>query len=133
MLTFSSVRAVVNLEGARILFNVGTTHADSNGLAAGTTGRELLFQATSEEMIEAYSHVPRCVARCQVHCLYSISLNLDPTGRYMRTRFSAQEFCYLSMRFWASTLNACFLTGCLDSTDFRQFEYYLNVSGLDVS
>lgn len=27
--------------------------------AAGTTGREILFQATSEEMIEAYSHVPR--------------------------------------------------------------------------
>jgi Zn-dependent M28 family amino/carboxypeptidase len=70
MFTFSSVRAVVNLEGALILFNVDTTHTDSNGLAAGTTGRELLFQATSQEMIEAYSHVPRCVARCEVHSLY---------------------------------------------------------------
>jgi Zn-dependent M28 family amino/carboxypeptidase len=35
-----SVRAVINLE------------------AAGTTGGALLFQATSQEMIEAYSHVP---------------------------------------------------------------------------
>lgn len=27
-------------------------------VAAGVSGPELLFQATSEEMIEAYSHVP---------------------------------------------------------------------------
>jgi Zn-dependent M28 family amino/carboxypeptidase len=27
--------------------------------AAGTSGREILFQATSEQMIEAYSHIPR--------------------------------------------------------------------------
>ena len=62
MFTFSSVRAVVNLEGTSVLFNGSATHADSNGLAAGTTGREMLFQATSEEMIEAYSHVPRYIA-----------------------------------------------------------------------
>jgi hypothetical protein len=27
--------------------------------AAGTTGHELLFQASSEQMIQAYAHVPR--------------------------------------------------------------------------
>jgi Zn-dependent M28 family amino/carboxypeptidase len=33
---------------------------DSNKyLAAGTTGAELLFQATSNEMIDAYSRIPR--------------------------------------------------------------------------
>jgi hypothetical protein len=28
-------------------------------VAAGTTGRELLFQASSEQMIQAYAQVPR--------------------------------------------------------------------------
>ncbi|KAG9308049.1 hypothetical protein JVU11DRAFT_12616 [Chiua virens] len=74
----STVRAVVNLE------------------AAGTTGPELLFQATSEEMIEAYSHVPR------------------PYGTIYA--------------------NEIFSSGVLLSdTDFRQFEYYLNVTGLDMA
>ncbi|KAF8885097.1 hypothetical protein CPB84DRAFT_1816896 [Gymnopilus junonius] len=74
----STVRAVVNLE------------------AAGTTGREILFQATSEQMIEAYSHVPR------------------PHG----TVFA----------------NDIFSSGIiLSDTDFRQFEYYLNVTGLDMA
>ncbi|KAF9233723.1 hypothetical protein BU15DRAFT_53545 [Melanogaster broomeanus] len=74
----STVRAVINLE------------------AAGTTGREMLFQATSEEMIQAYSHVPR------------------PYG----TIFA----------------NEIFSSGIiLSDTDFRQFEYYLNVSGLDMA
>ncbi|KAH7923703.1 hypothetical protein BV22DRAFT_1068281 [Leucogyrophana mollusca] len=76
--TAPTVRAVVNLE------------------AAGTTGRELLFQATSEQMIEAYSHVPR------------------PFG----TIFA----------------NEVFTSGIiLSDTDFRQFEYYLNVTGLDMA
>ncbi|KAH7891014.1 hypothetical protein F5I97DRAFT_2052216 [Phlebopus sp. FC_14] len=74
----STVRAVLNLE------------------AAGTTGRELLFQATSEEMIEAYSRVPR------------------PYGNVFA--------------------NEIFSSGILLSdTDFRQFEYYLNVTGLDMA
>ncbi|KAJ7698147.1 hypothetical protein B0H17DRAFT_1261330 [Mycena rosella] len=73
-----TVRAVINLE------------------AAGSTGRELLFQATSEEMVEAYSHVPR------------------PFG----TIFA----------------NDVFNSGVLLSdTDFRQFEEYLNVPGLDIA
>ncbi|KAF8201539.1 hypothetical protein BJ912DRAFT_1019472 [Pholiota molesta] len=73
-----TVRAVVNLE------------------AAGTTGREILFQATSEQMIEAYSHVPR------------------PYG----TIFA----------------NDIFSSGIiLSDTDFRQFEQYLNVTGLDMA
>ncbi|EIW75315.1 hypothetical protein CONPUDRAFT_169679 [Coniophora puteana RWD-64-598 SS2] len=74
----STVRAVVNLE------------------AAGTTGRELLFQATSGQMIEAYSKVPR------------------PYG----TIFA----------------NEIFSSGIiLSDTDFRQFEQYLNVTGLDMA
>ncbi|KIM39558.1 hypothetical protein M413DRAFT_447037 [Hebeloma cylindrosporum] len=73
-----TVRAMVNLE------------------AAGTTGREILFQATSEQMIEAYSRVPR------------------PYG----TIFA----------------NDIFSSGIiLSDTDFRQFETYLNVTGLDMA
>ncbi|KAF6747109.1 hypothetical protein DFP72DRAFT_614406 [Ephemerocybe angulata] len=73
-----TARAVINLE------------------AAGTTGRELLFQATSEQMIDAYSHVPR------------------PYG----TVFA----------------NEIFSSGIiLSDTDFRQFDQYLNISGLDMA
>ncbi|KAF9524402.1 hypothetical protein CPB83DRAFT_861305 [Crepidotus variabilis] len=74
----STVRAMVNLE------------------AAGTSGREILFQATSQEMISAYSRVPR------------------PYG----TIFA----------------NEIFSSGIiLSDTDFRQFELYLNVTGLDMA
>ncbi|KAB5589515.1 Zinc metalloprotease [Ceratobasidium theobromae] len=72
------VRAVINLE------------------AAGSTGPELLFQATSEEMIQAYSHVPR------------------PFGTVLA--------------------NDVFSSGVIMSdTDFRQFQEYKNLTGLDVS
>ncbi|KAI0311021.1 hypothetical protein OF83DRAFT_1152851 [Amylostereum chailletii] len=76
--TASTVRAFINLE------------------AAGTTGPELLFQATSEEMIEAYSKVPH------------------PFGTVLA--------------------NEVFSSGVLLSdTDFRQFELYLNITGLDMA
>ncbi|KAF5334245.1 hypothetical protein D9758_017096 [Tetrapyrgos nigripes] len=74
----STIRAVVNLE------------------AAGTTGRELLFQATSEQMIEAYSHVPR---RALLPCFLLPSISGI----------------------------------ILSDTDFRQFQQYLNVTGLDIA
>ncbi|KAF9264544.1 hypothetical protein L218DRAFT_958254 [Marasmius fiardii PR-910] len=74
----TTVRAVINLE------------------AAGTKGRELLFQATSEQMIQAYSHVPR------------------PHGTVVA--------------------NDVFSSGViLSDTDFRQFQEYLNVTGLDMA
>ncbi|KAI0032979.1 hypothetical protein K488DRAFT_48677 [Vararia minispora EC-137] len=74
----STVRAFVNLE------------------AAGTVGPELLFQATSEEMIMAYSKVPY------------------PFGTVVA--------------------NEIFSSGVLLSdTDFRQFELYLNITGLDMA
>ncbi|KAG9099279.1 hypothetical protein FRC06_005442 [Ceratobasidium sp. 370] len=76
--TASTVRAMINLE------------------AAGSTGPELLFQATSEEMIQAYSHVPR------------------PFGTVLA--------------------NDVFSSGIIMSdTDFRQFQEYQNLTGLDMA
>ncbi|KAG8762494.1 hypothetical protein FRC12_009013 [Ceratobasidium sp. 428] len=76
--TASTVRAVINLE------------------AAGSTGPEILFQATSQEMIEAYSHVPR------------------PFGTVLA--------------------NDVFSSGIIMSdTDFRQFQEYQNLTGLDMA
>ncbi|EIW58152.1 uncharacterized protein TRAVEDRAFT_28892 [Trametes versicolor FP-101664 SS1] len=73
-----------------------TIRAAINLEAAGTTGPEILFQATSEQMIEAYSKVPR------------------PYGSVIA--------------------NEIFSSGIiLSDTDFRQFELYLNVSGLDMA
>ncbi|KAE9386618.1 hypothetical protein BT96DRAFT_1026164 [Gymnopus androsaceus JB14] len=73
-----TVRAVMNLE------------------AAGTTGRDLLFQATSEEMIEAYSHVPYPFGTVVASDVFSSGI-------------------------------------VLSDTDFRQFEGYLGVTGLDMA
>ena len=88
------MRAVVNLE------------------AAGTAGREILFQATSEQMIDAYSHVPRPYGTIFAHEIFSSGIILS--------EYVAQYMSNLSYsRFY--------------STDFRQFELYLNITGLDVS
>lgn len=76
--TAPTVRAAINLE------------------AAGTTGPELLFQATSEQMIEAYSHVPRPYGTIYANEIFSSGI-------------------------------------LLSDTDFRQFEQYLNVTGLDMA
>ncbi|KAI0820291.1 hypothetical protein BC628DRAFT_1524628 [Trametes gibbosa] len=73
-----------------------TVRAAINLEAAGTTGPELLFQATSEQMVKAYAKVPR------------------PSGSVIA--------------------NEIFSSGIiLSDTDFRQFELYLNVTGLDMA
>ncbi|KZV84957.1 hypothetical protein EXIGLDRAFT_726594 [Exidia glandulosa HHB12029] len=73
-----------------------TVRAAMNLEAAGSTGPELLFQATSEEMIHAYSH------------------STKPYGTIVA--------------------NEIFSSGIiLSDTDFRQFEEYLNVTGLDMA
>ncbi|KAL1744532.1 hypothetical protein HDZ31DRAFT_82588 [Schizophyllum fasciatum] len=59
--TRETVRAVINLE------------------AAGTTGREILFQATSEQMIEAYSHVPRPFGTVFANDIFSSGIILSDT------------------------------------------------------
>ncbi|KAG8969548.1 hypothetical protein FRC03_001987 [Tulasnella sp. 419] len=74
----STVRAVINLE------------------AAGTTGPEILFQATSEEMVEAYSHVPRPYATVLANDVFQSGI-------------------------------------ILSDTDFRQFQEYGNLTGLDMA
>ena len=54
----SSIRAFINLEGeSNELYSLLLFICLC--LAAGNQGGELLFQATSEEMIRAYSKVPR--------------------------------------------------------------------------
>ncbi|KAH9989914.1 hypothetical protein BJV74DRAFT_922202 [Russula compacta] len=87
-----------SLQDASHLFSTQHPIAHTCVLAApaGNQGGELLFQATSEEMIRAYSKVPR------------------PFGTVIA--------------------NEVFSSGVLLSdTDFRQFEQYLNVTGLDMA
>jgi Zn-dependent M28 family amino/carboxypeptidase len=89
-----SIRAAINLE------------------AAGTTGPTLLFQATSEEMIQAYAKVPYPFGTI-------IAADIFKTGIMLSECVSTETVI--------SAANNLF------STDFRQFVQYLDVSGLDVS
>ncbi|KAI0262019.1 hypothetical protein BGY98DRAFT_1192657 [Russula aff. rugulosa BPL654] len=90
-----------------------TIRAFINLEAAGNEGGELLFQATSEEMIRAYSKVPR-------------------HADYFTHFFSAADST--SRPFGTVIANEVFSSGVLLSdTDFRQFEQYLNVPGLDMA
>lgn len=57
--TAHTVRAAINLEGSFFLSFPVPLSLTLAPTAAGTTGRDMLFQATSEQMLEAYSHVPR--------------------------------------------------------------------------
>ena len=100
--------------------------------AAGTAGPELLFQATSQQMIEAYSHVPRWVFACFSSLLSNSEIHTGRTERSLPMRYLAQACYSLSLSFF-SILFCCTNVHAIDcSTDFRQFEYYLNVTGLDV-
>ncbi|KAI0262359.1 hypothetical protein BC834DRAFT_925273 [Gloeopeniophorella convolvens] len=100
-LVFLFNHAEESLQDASHLFSTQhpiahTVRAFVNLEAAGNEGKELLFQATSEEMIRAYSKVPR------------------PSGTVVA--------------------NEVFSSGVLLSdTDFRQFEQYLDVPGLDIA
>ena len=73
-----SVRAVINLEGmfSDICHRVQMFKFILY-LAAGTTGRELLFQATSEEMIRAYSHAPRPLGTIVANEVFSSGIILS--------------------------------------------------------
>lgn len=89
------MRAVINLE------------------AAGTAGRELLFQATSQEMIDVYSRVPRPYGSIFANEIFSSGIILSEWVDTLLLLSSVLVYVFLS-------------------TDFRQFELYLNVTGLDV-
>jgi hypothetical protein len=91
----SSIRAFINLEGGfrGVLLTVIFLWCC---LAAGNEGSELLFQATSEEMIRAYSKVPRHVQVLRSH-LHLLMAHSDPLAPSSRTRSSAPEYYFPSM------------------------------------
>jgi hypothetical protein len=76
----------------------------------------LLFQATSKEMIEAYSKVPRPHGTVVAADVFSSGIIMS-------------EYVTLPLSV-TSKLRKSFLA--LSSTDFVQFEKYLGISGLDV-
>ena len=144
-LSSTSVRAVINLEGTQ-----STQHQIHIFLhystAAGTEGPELVFQATSEQMINAYAHVPRYATPS--YPLYIFPTNLiyeffsRPHGTVLANDiFSSgiimSECVIYPPSIFRNThhfINGNFFCNyiCFFSTDFRQFELYMNVTGLDV-
>ena len=114
--------------------------------AAGTEGPELVFQATSEQMINAYAHVPRYATPS--YPLYIFPTNLiyeffsRPHGTVLANDiFSSgiimSECVIYPPSIFRNThhfINGNFFCNyiCFFSTDFRQFELYMNVTGLDV-
>jgi len=93
--TRHTVRSVINIE------------------AAGTEGKDILFQATNEQMVRAYAHVPY------------------PYGTIMATEiFGTGVLCVLL------ACCSCFILRTkrsVSDTDFRQFVDYGNLTGLDMA
>lgn len=123
--TKDTVRAVINLE------------------AAGTGGREIVFQATSDAMVEAYSHVPHPYGMSGISrtvCCCSVGSVLDvfhtQQARFWLRRSSRPASSSLSNG--TTHLNSIRHAVPADrlpvySTDFRQFQQYGNLTGLDMA
>lgn len=94
-----------------------TIRAAINLEAAGTDGKELVFQATSEEMIRALAHAPDPYATVIASEVFQTGIG----GLFMSK----------SIQITPANLLGCFAV--LSDTDFRQFEEYGNLTGLDTA
>lgn len=87
--------------------------------AAGSTGPELLFQATSEEMIWAYQGVPHPHGTVIANDIFASGIMMSE---------------YVSLNLHITQLSSiCLNIHTPHSTDFRQFDQYLLVPGLDLA
>jgi hypothetical protein len=94
----SSIPTFINLKGGfRELDSLPLSYGVA--LAAGTEGSELLFQATSEEMIRAYSKVPKQIHHVLRPHFHLLMAHPDILESPSRTRSSAPEYYFPSM--WA--------------------------------
>ena len=138
---YPSVRAAINLEGlsfryvvqskntltkpvdcqlpVRLGLNFSSKYVDNHPLRKvnhRNTDRFRRTKATSEEMIQAYAHVPRPFGTIIASEIFGSGIMMS---EYVHTTHICTVFHFLN---------------CVSfSTDFRQFELYLNVTGLDVS